>query len=33
MIINCQQIAVLQQFEWNHPDWIGYVATIGVFVR
>jgi len=33
MIIVCQQIAVLQRFEWNNPDWIGYVDTIERFVR
>ena len=33
MIIICQQVAGEQRFEWNHTDWIGYVATIEVFVR
>jgi len=28
MIIACQQIAELQQLEWNNTNWIGYVATI-----
>jgi len=33
MLIICQQSAVLQRFEWNNPDWIGYVATIEAAVN
>jgi len=33
MIIDCQQIAALQLFQWNNADWTSYVATVDIFVR
>jgi len=32
MSIICQQTDVVQRVEWSCTDWIGYVATIDIFV-